>query len=115
MAAAAVVAHQSFLSAGSALAQGEGQSSGNVGVPTPVGGDVTLSEYVGRFINGALGLTGVVALAVFVYAGFLMMTARGNAKQDEKAKQTMFWASIGLLGVFASYAALRFVLQMLGA
>lgn len=94
-------------------AQGGG-SSKPVQSPLPIGA-VSVPVLIGRIINGFLGITGVLAMAIFVYAGFVMMTAQGNSQKFDQGKKTMFWAGIGLMGVFASYAVVKFVIEALGA
>ena len=91
-----------------------GQTSKKISTPTPIG-NVDPNTVIGRVIKGFVGAVGVVALIMFIYAGFLMMTAGGNAQQVDKGKKTMIWATIGLIGVFLSYAAVEAVLKTLGA
>lgn len=65
--------------------------------------------YSGRILGTLISLIGVVAVLVFIYAGFLWMTASGNEEKIAKAKQTMIYAVIGIAAVFGSYTALNFV------
>jgi hypothetical protein len=64
---------------------------------------------IGRIINVALGLLGMVILVLIIYGGFLWMTAAGNDDQVTKAKKIMTNAVIGLVIVMASYAIANFV------
>jgi hypothetical protein len=62
----------------------------------------------------AIGGAGAIALLMFIYAGFLMMTAQGNTEKMTQGRKTMVWAVFGLLGVFLSYAAVAAALKALG-
>ena len=75
------------------------------------GGDIR--TIAGRIINVFLGLLGTVAVVLFMYAGFLYMTAQGNEEQVTKGKKTLVWASLGLVVVFGAYAMVNFVVSTL--
>lgn len=68
--------------------------------------------YVGRVISGAMGILGSITLVMFIYSGFLWMTAAGDAGKSEKARDILVWSSLGLLVIFSSYAILRFVFDI---
>jgi hypothetical protein len=70
-------------------------------------GDV--SSIVGIVINAMLTLVGLFFLILMVYAGYLWMTARGEADQVEKAKKIIVGALIGLVIVLSAYAITVFV------
>jgi len=58
---------------------------------------------IGRVIRALLGISGAVALLMFVYGGMLWLTSGGNADQIKKGKNTLIWAVIGLVVIFTSY------------
>lgn len=60
-----------------------------------------------------LGLLAVIATFVFVYGGFLMLTSGGNPEMIKKARETLFWATIGIITVLGSWVFIRFVLKTL--
>jgi hypothetical protein len=66
---------------------------------------------VGRIINAVLGLIGTLALVMFVFGGFLWMTAAGNEKQVAKGQKILLWSALGLVIIFTSYALVRFLLS----
>ncbi|MBP6945310.1 IPT/TIG domain-containing protein [Patescibacteria group bacterium] len=66
-----------------------------------------------RIINVALGLLGIIFLALVVYAGFLWMTSGGDAGNAEKARTLLRNAVIGLIIVLSSWAITRYVLTRL--
>ena len=71
-------------------------------------------EFIGRIIRAILGIVGSLALVMFVYGGFNIMTAAGTAEKVEKGKQILVWATIGLIVIFTSYALVKFVFTSLG-
>lgn len=64
---------------------------------------------VGKIINTALGLLGIVAVILIIYAGFLWMTAGGTEDRVKKAKDILTASVIGLIIILASYAIANFV------
>jgi len=46
---------------------------------------------------------------MFVWGGLKMILARGEAKAVQEAKQTMTWATYGLVIIFFSYAIVNAV------
>lgn len=70
-----------------------------------------LPEIIGDGIGVGLGVIGAVALALFVYGGFMWMTAAGNTSRVQKGREILIWATVGLVVIFTSYAVLNFVLD----
>lgn len=68
---------------------------------------------IGKIINAFLGLLGIVFLVLMVYAGFLWMTAQGEAEKVNTAKKLIVQAVIGLAIVLAAYAITSFVVGRL--
>lgn len=68
---------------------------------------------IGRIISVMMGLVGSVALLMFVYGGFLWMTAAGNEDRVKKGKDVLLWAVAGLFIIFTSYILVYFVLGSL--
>lgn len=68
---------------------------------------------VARIIRVALGLLGIVALVLILYAGFLWMTAGGNEEQIATAKKFMLNTVIGLAVILSAYAIVSFVISKL--
>lgn len=81
----------------------------------PLGADMTPSILIGTIIRAILGITGSVALLMFIWGGFTWMTAAGNAERVAKGRNILVWATIGLIVIFTSYALVRFVFTALGA
>jgi hypothetical protein len=78
------------------------------GAATGLGsGDIRLT--VIRIINVFLGLLGIIAVVLNVYAGYTWMTAGGNDDKVETAKKTILSATVGLAIILSAYAITRFV------
>lgn len=73
----------------------------------------TPEKLIGRMIKGVLGVVGTIALVMIIYAGITWMLAgvRGEAKEIEKAQDTILWAVIGLAVIFSSYAIVQFIIN----
>ena len=54
-------------------------------------------------INWVLGILSLIALALCLYAGFLMMTSGGDSKKYEKGVGILKWAGIGLAIIALSW------------
>lgn len=54
-------------------------------------------------INTALGIVGAIALIMLIYGGAMWMIARNNPSYVKTGKETLIWATIGLVMIFGSY------------
>lgn len=84
-----------------------------VRLPNPLGSVVSVPELINRVIIAILGIIGALALLMFVWGGLLWMTSAGNADQVKKGRETLVWASIGLLIIFASYSLVNTIFNSL--
>jgi hypothetical protein len=75
--------------------------------PLNAGGDV--AGLIGKIIKTVLGIVGSIALVMFIYGGFMWMTAGGNTDRIKKGRDVLTWATIGLIIIFTSYAILTFI------
>jgi len=73
-------------------------------------GNVDIGEAVGSIIQFFLGFLGILAVILFLYAGFLYMTAGGEEAKITKAKAYMKNAVIGIVIIMASYIIVYFVI-----
>lgn len=89
-------------------------SSGYVQLSDPLnindGGITVLAIRINRAI---LGVVGIVALFMFIYAGIRILTSQGNSDTVKTARNTMVYAAIGLAVIFSSYAILNFIITTL--
>ncbi len=79
-------------------------------LPNPLGGSTDVRTIIGRVINAALGISGSVALLMFIWGGLQWLTSGGSPERIQKGKNTIVWAVLGLVLIFGSYAILNFVL-----
>lgn len=68
---------------------------------------------IARIINVILGLLGIIALGIVLYAGFLWMTAGGNEERITKARKLLINGVIGLVIIMSAFAITLFVLNKL--
>lgn len=68
---------------------------------------------IARIIRVFLGLLGIIAVVLIIYAGFLWMTAGGNEDKVAQSKKILANAAIGLAIVLSSYAIVSFVMSRL--
>jgi cytochrome bd-type quinol oxidase subunit 2 len=68
-----------------------------------------VSAIAGQLIGQVLAFVGVIFFGLVVYGGFKWMTAQGNAKQADEARDTMVRAAIGLIIIFSAYAITAYV------
>jgi hypothetical protein len=73
--------------------------------------DTGLEETLGTLINIGLSLLGIVFLLLTLYAGWLWMTAAGDGKATQKAKDILITAVVGLVILLSAYAISSFVIE----
>jgi hypothetical protein len=83
-----------------------------ISLPNPLG-TTDIRVIIGRIIKAVMGIIGSIALALFMYGGFLWMTAAGDPAKVKKGQQTIIAATIGLAIIFLSYTLVNFVLSSL--
>jgi len=77
--------------------------------PVPSLQNKSVTDIVGKVIKTGLGIVGSIALVLFIFAGFVWMTAQGNSGKIQSSLKIMQWTAIGLAIIFFSYAMLKFV------
>lgn len=75
--------------------------------------DTQVFNIIGRIINIVLGLLGIVFFIYVVWAGFIWMTAGGDATKVTKATQMLIQGTIGLVIIWAAYAISNFAVSQL--
>ncbi|OGY48920.1 MAG: hypothetical protein A2663_01770 [Candidatus Buchananbacteria bacterium RIFCSPHIGHO2_01_FULL_46_12] len=66
-----------------------------------------------RIVQIFLGLVGLIALILVIYAGYMYMTSAGNVEKIEMAKKTLKNAAIGLFIIFFAFAIVSFIIGVL--
>ncbi len=107
--------------AGDAAASGDAAAA-PCGASDPSAPTQTLSDpfcgasiqiLLGRAIQIITGVSGSLALLMFVYGGFTWVTSQGSSDKIKKGKQIFTTATLGLIIIFGSYALLTIVFKAL--
>ncbi len=88
----------------------EGTSGSSVWLPNPIQCNDLICLFL-SVIRMVLGAIGVFALFMFIYGGFMMLSSGGNAERVQKAKETLVWATLGIVVILGSWVFLSFVLK----
>jgi hypothetical protein len=64
-------------------------------------------EIIGRLIQAVLGVTGAVALLVFVYGGFMYLISAGEPDRLKKGKNAILYGAYGLAIIMGAYVIVR--------
>jgi hypothetical protein len=83
-----------------------------IDLPNPLG-TTDIRVVIGRIIKAVMGIIGSIALVLFMWGGFMWMTAAGDSGKVKKGQQTIIAATIGLAIIFLSYTIVNFVLSSL--
>lgn len=81
-----------------------------VQIPNPIRCN-DINCLVSQIIRYILGTIAVIATFMFIWGGLMMLTSGGNADRVRKARETLAWASIGLVVIMLSWAIISFVLK----
>ncbi len=68
---------------------------------------------IGTFIRAILGLSGALALVMFIWGGFQWMISQGVPAKVQKGKDTLIWATLGLVIIFTAYTLVSVVISTL--
>jgi len=79
----------------------------------PLAGVTTPEQFIGRIIQGVLGLVGVVTLVMFLWGGFIWLFSFGEPERVKKGLNTMLWTGAGLVTIFGSTVVIRWFLKVL--
>ncbi len=74
-----------------------------------------LTALAASVIQTVLGLVGVIFFILFIYGGFMWMTARGVDEQIKKAKKLIASAVVGLAIIILAYSISYFIINALEA
>ena len=78
-------------------------------------GVTSVSILIANIIKAVLGIVGAVALFMFFWGGFGWLTSGGNPDKIKQGRDTLIWATIGLLIIFASYTIVETIFKAVGA
>lgn len=90
-----------------ALANGD-----NVTLPNPIKCETLPCLFLGaiRFLLAGLAIFGTF---MFMYGGYLWLTSAGNEKRVQSGKDTLVWATLGLVIILISWQVIKYVLTVL--
>lgn len=74
---------------------------------------IGLGGLIGTYVTAFLGFVGTIAFVVFLYGGFLWLTARGNDDQVADAKKYLFNGTVGVAVIVLAYSAAYFITAQL--
>ncbi len=66
-------------------------------------GTTDVRAIIARVINGAIAVSGSLALLMFVYGGLVWLASMGRPDWIDKGKKTLTWAVIGIAVVSLAY------------
>lgn len=75
--------------------------------------EMDLRLLIARIVQIILGFLGIIAVLIIMYAGFIWMTAAGDAAKVDKAKRILRNALIGIIIILASWTIVAFVIRSL--
>ena len=70
-----------------------------------------LTEGIKTIINMMLFLLGAIAVIAIIIGGFIYVTSNGDSGKTKTAKDTIFYAVIGIVVAILAYAIVNFVIS----
>ena len=85
-------------------------------LPNPIGVNadstpISLLDVLLRVLQIALAAVDIFSLFMFIYGGFQLLISAGNPNMIKKAKDTLVWATLGILVITLSYSILKFIFE----
>jgi len=62
-------------------------------------------------IKEVLKITGVIAVVMVIYGGFLLLTSAGNLQKVTRGKNVILWAIVGLIVSGLAFMIVRFIIS----
>lgn len=84
-----------------------------VGEAADLNNSPSLPIIVARVIQALLGFIGIIFTGILIYAGFLYLTAKGEAAHIDQAKKMLTNAVIGLMIIIFSFSITTYILSKL--
>lgn len=81
----------------------------------PLGSGVTIESFIGRLVKAILGLSGSVALLMFVWGGFQYLWSAGDPKKVDKGKETLKNAVLGIVIIFFAFTLVNALIKVLAS
>lgn len=85
-------------------------------LPNPIGvnadnSPISLLDVLLRVLQLVLAAVDVFALFMFIMGGFQLLISAGNPNMIKRAKDTLVWATLGILVITLSYSILKFIFE----
>ena len=75
----------------------------------------TLTKFLFTAVNWLSWFVSIVAVIMGLYAGFLFMTASGDAEQVKTASKTFLWAIVGVAVAIITFSIIVLTKSIIGA
>lgn len=75
--------------------------------------DRKVSEILLTFIQWAIIIVGLLGVIIFIYGGFLYLTAQGETEKLETAKKVIIYAIVGIVVAVLGYVAVKTINDLL--
>lgn len=85
--------------------------------PPPASDSITLERIVPIFekiLDIVWGIFVALSIAMFLWAGFLFLTAQGEAAQVGNARKAVIWGVVGLIVAFFAFSITGIIKTVLG-
>lgn len=73
--------------------------------------EVNVISILLRVMQIALAVVDIFALFMFILGGFEFLISGGNPTMIKRAKDTLIWATLGILVITLSYTILKFIFE----
>lgn len=85
-------------------------------LPNPIGTNkdgspINLLDVLLRVLQIVLAAVDIFALFMFILGGFQLLISAGNPNMIKRAKDTLVWATLGILVITLSYSILKFIFE----
>lgn len=81
-------------------------------IKKPLGlSDFNIIEFVSSIIHEALGVIGILMVAMIIFIGFKYMVAMGDEEASANLRKAFLNLVIGVIIVFSSYSIAQFVIS----
>jgi hypothetical protein len=77
----------------------------------PLGDKSDLITVMLRIMQVALAVVDIFALFMFILGGFEFLVSAGNPNLIKRAKETIIWATVGILVITLSYSILKYIFE----
>jgi hypothetical protein len=77
-------------------------------------GSAGITQLLGKAIQILMYPIGVLVMALYIWSGFLWMTASGKSEKIEQSKKIIVYTTIGAIITYGSFVLVKYVFDILG-